>query len=373
MRKKILATLVCAAMGLAMCACGRTTPTDTEIPTPQGVTPDATVTTSPTETGGDTEAEVPITNYEDCVAVTKLAKDYIGIPVEKVTDAELEAYILEVLEENMLLEEKDGTVENGDVANIDFTGYLDNEPFEGGSDVGFDLEIGSGQFIEGFEEGLVGAKKGETRSLELTFPEDYRNNPDMAGKAVVFEVKVNAICRYVLPELTDEFIKELTSEEYTTVQAFKEYSLGLLTEEKEYLAVMDYLVENTEFAELNEAYIQASLDSMKSYYELYAQMFGVDLETFFLYSGIPDSKAFWAEMESQMRRAEQERIVLYCVAKAEGITLTEDEFTQYATELAASYQMTMDEFLEQQDRTYVEQSILMERALEFLLENIVEK
>ncbi|MGN1083916.1 MAG: trigger factor, partial [Lachnospiraceae bacterium] len=322
MRKKILATLVCAAMGLAMCACSRTTPTDSEIPTPQGVTPDATVTTSPTETGGDTAEEVPITNYEDCVAVTKLAKDYIGIPVEKVTDAELEAYILEVLEENMLLEEKDGTVENGDVANIDFTGYLDNEPFEGGSDVGFDLEIGSGQFIEGFEEGLVGAKKGETRSLELTFPEDYRNNPDMAGKAVVFEVKVNAICRYVLPELTDEFIKELTSEEYTTVQAFKEYSLGLLTEEKEYLAVMDYLVENTEFAELNEAYIQASLDSMKSYYELYAQMFGVDLETFFLYSGIPDSKAFWTEMESQMRRAEQERIVLYCVAKAEGITLT---------------------------------------------------
>ena len=245
--------------------------------------------------------------------------------------------------------------------------------FEGGADTGFDLEIGAGGFIDGFEEGLVGAKKGETRSLNLKFPDEYKINPDMAGKAVVFEVKVNSVSEYVLPELTDDFVKELTDGEYTTVEAFREYSIDALTKDKQYLAVIDYLVQNSEFPELNEEYITASLDSMKDYYQMYAVMYGVDLETFMQMAGIADTKTFWDDMEAEIRRMEKERIVLYCVAKAEGITLTEEEFTKYATELAESYQQTLEQFLEERERKYVEQSLMMERALEFLLENVTEK
>lgn len=377
MRKKILTAVLCVAMGLAVCACNTATPSGSDLPTPQGtdkrLTPGITVTTAPTGTEDGENSGIPITDYEDYVALTKLAKDYVGLPVEKVSEAELEAYIQEVLERSKWLEERDRAVQNGDTANIDFTGYLDGEPFDGGSDTGVNLEIGSRSFIDGFEEGLIGAKKGETRSLELTFPEVYSRNPDMAGKTVVFEVKVNSVSEYVLPELTDDFVKELTAEEYTTVQAFKEYATALLTEEKQYLAVIDYLVENSEFSRLNEEYIQASLDSMKSYYEMYAMMSGVDLESFMQMAGVPDSNAFWADMEAEMRRLEEERIVLYCVAKAEGITLTEEEFTKYATEIAENYELTLEEFLKDNERKYVEQSILMERALEFLLENVTEK
>lgn len=377
MRKKILAAALCVVMGLAVCACNTTSPSGSDLPTPQGtdkrLTPEITATTAPTGTEDGDNNKTPVTDYEDYVASTKLAKDYIGLSVEKVSEAELEAYIQEILERNKYLEERDRAVQNGDVANIDFTGYLDGEPFDRGSDTGFNLEIGSGGFIDGFEEGLIGAKKGETRSLELTFPEDYKPNPAMAGKAVVFEVKVNSVSEYMLPELTDDFVKELTEGEYTTVQAFKEYAVSILTEEKQYLAVIDYLVENSEFSKLNEEYIQASLESMKAYYEMYAVMYGVDLESFMQMMGVPDSSAFWNDMEAEMRRLEKERIVLYCVAKAEGLTLTEEEFTKYATEIAEGYQLTLEEFLKDNERKYVEQSILMERALEFLLDNVKEK
>lgn len=374
MRKKILAAMLCTAMGLAACACKGTTPTESEFPTvrvpEKTATPAVSATPAPTGSG---QEEVPFTDYEMYVATTKLAKDYVGFPVEKVTDEEIEAYFKEVLERNKTMEERDRAVQNGDVANIDFTGYLDGEPFEGGADTGFDLEIGAGGFIDGFEEGLVGAKKGETRSLNLKFPDEYKINPDMAGKAVVFEVKVNSVSEYVLPELTDDFVKELTDGEYTTVEAFREYSIDALTKDKQYLAVIDYLVQNSEFPELNEEYITASLDSMKNYYQMYAVMYGVDLETFMQMAGIADTKTFWDDMEAEIRRMEKERIVLYCVAKAEGITLTEEEFTKYATELAESYQQTLEQFLEERERKYVEQSLMMERALEFLLENVTEK
>ena len=374
MRKKILATMLCVAMGLTMCACGPTTPSSADIPTPEVTatgTPeaDATATVAPTEGATDAE-ELPITNYDDCVATTTLPESYTGIEVVKITEENVQTYIDELRLENMVQQEVDRAVEEGDVANIDFTGYVDGEAFEGGSDTGFDLEIGSGQFIEGFEEGLIGAVKGETRSLDLAFPDDYFN-ADMAGKDVMFEVKVNTVSEYVLPELTDDFVNTLTGGEYINLADFKVYVNGLLTEEQEYRSVMDYLVENSTFGELNEEYVQASLDSMKAYYESYAARFGVDMETFMQMAGVTDTETFWNDMAEEMRRSEKERIVLYCVAKAEGITLTEEEFTASATTLAEGYGVTLEEFMADYDKTYVEQSILMERGLEFLSDNIV--
>lgn len=372
MRKKFLATMLCVAMSVAMCACSATTPSTADVPTPEVTvteTPEATATVAPTEGADATTEALPITNYDDCVASTTLPESYVGIEVKKITDADVQAYLDELRLENMVLEEVDRAVEEGDVANIDYTGYLDGVPFDRGADTGADLAIGSNQFIEGFEEGLIGAVKGETRSLNLKFPEDYGG--EMAGKEVVFEVKVNTVSEYVLPDMTDDFVTTLTSGEYTTVAEFTEYAYGLLTEEREYLSVMDYLVENSTFGEINEEYVQASLDSMKAYYESYATMFGTDMESFMQMMGVTDTEAFWTDMEEEMRRSEQERIVLYCVAKAEGITLTEEEFTTSATALAESYSLSLDDFLAEYDRAYVEQSILMERGLEYLLENIV--
>ncbi|MDD6035503.1 MAG: trigger factor [Lachnospiraceae bacterium] len=373
MRKRFFAVALCTALCMAVCACNKTTPADSSKPTtqPEDTTPQATVTGAASDAESE---EITFTNYEDYVATTMLPKNYVGIEVEAVEDAEVEAYIQKVLENNRKTQLKSGAIENGDVATIDFTGYLDGEEFEGGSDIGYQLEIGSGTFIPGFEEGLIGAKKGETRSLRLKFPEDYKNNKDLAGKEVVFEVSVNTVAEYVLPELTDAFVADLTADEYTSVETFREYTRGLLLEEKKYLAVMDYLVENTVFAMLNEDYIQNMLSSMKEYYRYYASMLGYsDVNEFMSDYGVEDADAFWKELEEQIRREEQERVVLYCVAKAEKMTMTEEEFIASATELAESYGETLEEFLAEQGEDAVRQTMLMESALNFLLDSVVEK
>lgn len=372
MRKKFLAAVLCLTMGLAVCACKTTTPTGSENPT-QGATeaPQATVTTAPT----DEEAEtLPISDYDDYVTKTTLADNYVGLEMEKVTEDEVEAYIQEVLAGNKERELKDGPIEKGDIAIIDYTGYLDGVAFEGGADAGFEMVVGETGFIDGFEDGMIGAKKGETISLELTFPDPYRNNPDLAGKDVVFEVKIHSVAAQVLPEFSDEFVTNLTGGEYTSAEAFREYALGLLTEEKKYLTVMDYLVENSVFTEVNEEYIMAVVDSMKSYYEYYSIMFGyTSLDEFMADSGVEDAEAFWNEMEAQTRREEQERVILYCVAKAENMTLTDDEFTKSATELAASYGATLEAFMAEQGEKAIRQTIMMESALNYLMDNVIVK
>ena len=373
MRKKVFMIAFTAAVAVGLCAC-KTKQGGDVLPSPEVV---STGTPAPTETAGteaagtDTVEQLPITNYDECIAKTTLPENYFGIEVKKVSGQEVEDYIADVLEENQVLSEVDRAVETGDAVDIDYAGYLDGEAFDGGTGNIGDLVIGSGQFIPGFEEGLIGMQKGEKRSLPLTFPAEYRNNPDLAGKNVVFEVTLNHVYVYELPTLDDAFVSEFTEEQCKTTEEFRTYVADMLKENREYETVLDYLLENTEFSDLNEEFITANLNSMKGYYEMYAQLYGLDIETFMLYNGVADADAFWKTMEEEMRREEKERVVLYCVAKKENISLTEEEFNQKVEELATSYDMTVEDFLAQQDRTYVEQSILMERGLDLLLQNVV--
>lgn len=374
MRKKMLTAIVCVAMSMALCACNTTDPVVSEKPT--GTVTNAitlpTATAGPTATPTEVEeayASLPITNYDDYVASTVLPEGYIGFEVEKITDHDVDVYIQEVLENNKERVLKDGPLELGDIAIIDYTGYLDGVAFEDGTDAGKELELGSGEFIEGFEEGLVGAKKGDTVSLNLKFPEEY-HSAEMAGKDVVFEVKIHSSAAQVVPEFTDEFVTKVTSGEYTTTEDFRMYAKGFLTEERKYTGIMDYLVENAEFGKLNEDYISAAFDLEKQYY---AMMYGfTSVEEFESVFGSDASKVLWTMVEKQIRRYEQDRIVLYCVAKAENLELSEDEYTEAVTEYAASNNMTLEQLYEVQDEATLRQSMLMEKALEHVLVNIVE-
>ncbi len=371
MKKKMFAATVCVAMSLALCACNKTDPAGSKNPT-GSVTNQPTATAAPTATPSAVEqayAALPFSNYDDYVASTVLPEGYVGFEVEKVTDEDVDVYVEEVRDNNRVRELKDGPLELGDIAIIDYAGYLDGVAFEGGTDKGVELELGSHTFIEGFEEGLVGAKKGDTVSLNLTFPMDY-HNVDMAGKEVVFEVKINSSAAQVLPEFTDEFVNELTSGEYTTVEDFRLYAKGFLTEERKYNGIMDYLVENATFGKLNEDYISAAFDLEKEYYAL---MYGFgSVEEFESVFGEEASEVLWTMVEDQIRRYEQDRVVLYCVAKAENLTLTEEEYQTAVTEYAESNGLTVEELYELQDEATLRQSMYMEIALEYLLENIVE-
>lgn len=374
MRKKMLSVIACVAMSMVLCACNTTNPAGPGNPTGTvtDTTPQPTATPGPTATPTEVEKayeELPITNYEDYVASTVLPEGYIGFEVEKITEHDVDVYIQEVLENNKERELKDGPLELGDIVIIDYTGYLDGEAFEGGTDAGKELELGSGEFIEGFEEGLVGAKKGDTVSLNLKFPEKY-HSAEMAGKEVVFEVKIRSSAAQVVPEFTDEFVTKVTSGEYTTTEDFRMYAKGFLTEERKYTGIMDYLVENAEFGKLNEDYISAAFDLEKQYYAL---MYGFSsVEEFESVFGEEASEVLWTMVERQIRRYEQDRIALYCVAKAENIELSEDEYTEAVTEYAESNSMTLEELYEVQDEATLRQSMLMEKALEHMLVNIVE-
>ena len=368
MKKKMLTTAFCVVMSMALCACG-SNPTGSQTPT-EALVPTGTPAPTATPTAiEEAYAGLPISNYEDYVASTVLPKDYVGMKVEKITDADVEAYVQEVLENNKVRELKDGPLVMGDIAIIDYTGYVDGVAFEGGADVGKELELGSGEFMEGFEEGLVGAKKGDNVTLNLSFPIDYWAT-DLAGKDVVFEVKINSAATMVVGEFTDDFVTNLTDGAYTTVDDFRSYAKGFLTEQRKYSSVMDYLVENTTFGKFNDEYVQKAFTLEKEYY---AMQYGFASVEAFEEAFTPEASAvLWQMVEKEIRRYEQDRVVLYSVAKEQNLTFTDEEYVTAVEEYAANKGFTVEELYEIQSEESLRQSMLMEKALEFLLDSIVE-
>lgn len=376
MKKKLFAVLFCVVLSTAVCACNKTDPTGSQTGTPTVVptqVPQSTATPSVLETKiEEAYTNLPVTDYEEYVDSTVLPEGYIGFEVNEVTDADVEEYVKASLanyKERIL---KETPLEEGDIAIIDFTGYVDGKTFEGGSAQAYEFEVGNSGFIPGFDEGLVGAKKGDTLMLNLKFPEDYRS-AELAGKDVTFEVKIHSTAAQVLPEFTDDLVVEITSGQYTTTEEFRSYARGFLQEERRYNGIMDYLVGDAVFNKFNEEYIQAAFELEKMYYATMCGMESVEAleaawETMY---GPSYVEGMWGMVEEQIRRYEQDRVVLYCVAKAENLELTEDEFIQRVTEYAESLEMTYAELMAVEDEKALRQSMLMELAMEHLLENIV--
>lgn len=373
MKKKMLTAAVCVAMSVVLCACNTTDPAGAKNPTAGVELPsESKATSAPTATPNALEqayANLPISNYEEYVESTVLPEGYVGMEVEKITEADVDQYVQEVMDNNKVRQLKEGPLVMGDIAIIDYTGYVDGVAFEGGSETGRELELGAGGFIEGFEEGLVGKKKGDNVTLELSFPIDYWA-PDLAGKDVVFEVKINSAAELIEGEFTDEFITTLTEGAYTTTEDFRGYATGFLTEQRKYNTVMDYLVENATFGKFNEEYVQQAFVLEKEYYAL---MYGFSSVEEFEERFTPEASAvLWQMVEQEIRRYEQDRVVLYCVAKEQNITFAEEEYTTAVEEYAKENGFTVEALYEMQSEESLRQSLLMEKALEFLLDSIVE-
>ena len=373
MKKKMLTAAVCVAMSVVLCACNTTDPAGAKNPTAGVELPsESKATSAPTATPNALEqayANLPISNYEEYVESTVLPEGYVGMEVEKITEADVDQYVQEVMDNNKVRQLKEGPLVMGDIAIIDYTGYVDGVAFEGGSETGRELELGAGGFIEGFEEGLVGKKKGDNVTLELSFPIDYWA-PDLAGKDVVFEVKINSAAELIEGEFTDEFVTTLTEGAYTTTEDFRGYATGFLTEQRKYNTVMDYLVENATFGKFNEEYVQQAFVLEKEYYAL---MYGFSSVEEFEERFTPEaSVVLWQMVEQEIRRYEQDRVVLYCVAKEQNISFTEEEYTTAVEEYAAENGFTVETLYEMQSEESLRQSMLMEKALEFLLDSIVE-
>ena len=308
--------------------------------------------------------------------------EYKGLQViqskPEVTQQEVDDFIqytLSVSRHTVPVTDRD-VVQNGDVANIDYEGKKDGVAFEGGTAAGYDLEIGSGSFIPGFEEGLVGAKVGETKDLTLTFPENYQA-ADLAGQEVVFTVTVNSISTYHEHELNDEFVKELGIEGVTNVKEFEDYAKeGLkLQAENEYLynvqtQLMNLAMQNATIKEPPAELIAKHKSMNISQAEYQAAMYGMDMETFVQgYYGV-DMETFETQMEARATDTAKQALLCYKIALEEKIDITEEEMNADFEEKYASMGYTSaDDLKAAVDIKEYKDSMLLDKVVNFLVDN----
>ncbi|MDE6600903.1 MAG: trigger factor [Lachnospiraceae bacterium] len=275
----------------------------------------------------------------------------------------------------------DRAVQEGDVANIDFVGYHDGVAFDGGTGTGFDLTIGSGRFIEGFEEGLIGADIGETRSLDLTFPDPY-TNPDLAGEDVVFEVTVNSISESRAPELTDALVKQLGEDGYNiggaqTVQELNDWVYNLYDQSVQSTydneietAMASTIMENSTFQEPPEEMIKRFTTSIENNMNARAASLGMTLAQYMqLYQGM-DETAYRAAFEEEGVRMTKQYIMYQAIADQEGLAPTEEELSGEISALMTIYGYASEEELKKSvDVESLREDLMRKKVLAFLKEN----
>lgn len=306
--------------------------------------------------------------------------EYKGLEVKKVdytvSDEEVEAQLKSMQEKNARVESKtEGTVEKGNLTVIDFKGYVDGVAFEGGEGKDYSLEIGSGTFIDTFEDQLVGMKVGETKNVNVTFPEQY-GREELNGKPAVFEVTINEIKVKELPALDDEFAQEAS--EFDSIEELKADVRNKLQEtndlraKREYEeAVIDAACENAK-AEIPEVMVSKEIENMIKDLEMRLKYQGLDLQTYYEYTNSSEEKVREYMKESAEKRVKTE-LVLDKISKTENIEATEEELQEKAAELAKQYgekdvEKTAKLLLDAQ-KDYIKLDIINEKVIKLLVDN----
>ncbi|RAZ68600.1 trigger factor [Planococcus maitriensis] len=304
--------------------------------------------------------------------------EYKGLEVSKedtdVTDEEIEEQLKQSQERMAELTVKeDGQVENGDTAVIDFEGFVDGEAFEGGAGNDYSLEIGSNSFIPGFEEQLVGAKAGEQKDVEVTFPEEYHAE-ELAGKAATFKVTVNEVKAKELPELNDEFAKEL-DEEVEGLDALRTKMKENLKAEKENASetqMRDELVQKAAenaTVEIPQAMIDSEIDRMMQDFEQRLSQQGMNKELYFQFSG-QDEDALREQMKADAETRVRVSLTLEAIAKAENMEVTSEDIDKELEKMAGQFNMDAEQIKTALGGTeMLENDIRMQNTVEFLVEN----
>lgn len=303
--------------------------------------------------------------------------EYKGLEITQaqpeITDEYRDSYINYMLS----LNPEEG-VKEGDTVNIDYVGTEDGVPFEGGTASGTNLTIGSGQFIPGFEEGLVGAKAGDTVEIDLSFPEDY-HSPEMAGKAVVFTVTINTIMAATPQELTDEYVQSLAIEA-KTVEEFRQYVYDMLYEQEMVAyesnvenAVVAAALEKSEFTkEPPQAMIDRYADTLTSNLTSEAAGYGRTLEEFMqLYYGM-DAQTYPQEIKSQAVKSAQQYIMLKAIADAENLNVSDEELQAEMEKMAEIAGVkSVDSFRERVNDKGYKEYMMGQKVMDMLRENAV--
>ncbi len=309
--------------------------------------------------------------------------EYKGLEVDKisicVTQNEIEDKLKEEAEKNArTVTVEDRAVEDGDEVIMDFEGFVDGETFEGGKGENYPLTIGSGSFIPGFEEQLIGAETEKETEVKVTFPEDYHAE-ELKGKDAVFKCIVHEIKTKELPEIDDEFAAEVS--EFDTLDEYKEDIKAKIKEQKEAEGkrkqedqAVEKAVENASF-EIPEAMITTNISQMKDDFARRMQSQGLTLEQYFQFTGTTEEK-MEEEMRPQAVKRIETRIVLEAVAKAENIEISDEKLDEEIEKLAKNYKMESDklkEFMSDAEKKQMKEDMAVQEAVTFLLDHAVEK
>lgn len=369
MKKKIICALLIAMVTMSMAGCGNSSKTED-------------VKEESAEKTENVESEVEEINADEYVTLGEYEGANISVkPIVTITEVEVEDYIQGILEVNWdqksVKEVTDRAVQDGDITNIDYTGIRDGVAFKGGTDKGYDLDIGSGAFIPGFEEGLIGANIGETLDVPLTFPETY--DKEMAGAEVVFTVTVNAIKEKILPELTDEFVSGLANVNYKTVEELRAYVKSSLEENAKVAyengvkaAVWDYIWNASTVSEPPKSLVDRSLNRIIQNAQSEANQNQVDLDTFIETNMETTREEFDKYAATIATNSAKEMLIYMAVAKKAGIEVTEADIQRIAEdEMAASGITSVDEYLKLVDMESFKEYILVNLVMDHMIENVV--
>ena len=301
---------------------------------------------------------------------------YKGLEVEKaeaeVSDAQVQAELDRMAENVASTETVDRPAQMGDTVNIDFEGFDSGVPFDGGKGENHDLKLGSGSFVPGFEEQLVGMSAGEEKDIDITFPEDYHK--DLAGKAVVFHVKVNKVTVTMVPEQDDEFAKDVSS--FETLEELKaDIRAKAIAEQEKQIqsafetAAVEKAAENTT-VDMPEALVERELDSQMDRFAYQLQMSGYSMEQYAKMMGGDVNtmrKAFRPTAEKQAKVS----VTLEKIVEVEGITVSDEEIAAEIDSLAAQYQMEASKVKELVPADELTESLKTRKATKIIVESAV--
>lgn len=301
--------------------------------------------------------------------------DYAGIPVTRTvreaTDDEVNAEIEQTQKRNSRqIEITDRAAQNGDIAVIDFDGYVDDKPFDGGKAEKYNLTLGSGSFIPGFEDQVVGKNVGDEFDVNVTFPEDYHAK-ELAGKPAVFKVKLHEIKFNELPALDDEFAKDVS--EFDTFDEYKADVKAKINERYKAQAdgeveeqLISALIEKLN-AEIPEPMYAAETENFVRDFDNRLRMQGLDLKTYFKYTGL-DLDALRNQMRPQAERQVKTRLALEKIAALENIVPTEEEINEEYDRIVKAYGIEADKVRELVDEAMVKEDVSVKKAVDFVKE-----
>lgn len=304
--------------------------------------------------------------------------EYKGVEVKKaeavVTDEDVENELTAARKKNgRLIDVEDGAIEDGDNTIIDFTGYIDDKTFDGGAGTDYPLVIGSHSFIEGFEDQLIGKKKGETCDVNVTFPAEYHAD-ELAGKPAKFVVTIKEVKRNELPELNDEFASEVS--DFDTLDEYKSDIRKKLQEKKEQDAkvenennVIEKVIENAQM-ELPQPMVDTQAREMVENYARRLQSQGLNINDYMKYTGMTPEKLM-EQMRPEAEKRIKTRLVLEKVVEVENVEVSDEKLDEQINEIAASYKLEgakLKEMMGEREKEQIREDLKVQAAIDLLVE-----